>query len=1221
MPSVGPVGNTGPGRIALKIRYYCTKYLHLQRVLLQDRDLLNLRHLPGFADFILKNYLEEYVNESLKISRSIKIPLLKFFDSLPESQVRQIATQTSSEFLQYLAENRAMDQIQSGLKMWMQDQLPIISKGEIGAEDITMINYVRKEVLLHFIPLYTSDLSSALELVKEIDRFTLESETTSTSTYIRLLKDHIAEQLEFNENIREQLLEAQELAEIGSFEWDIINDTSQQTPQLSKIFELEKNQKLNEFLEKVHPEDRPAVESALNTAFNQTGLYDCEFRYLIKGKEKVLWSRGRVTFEKGIATKMKGTVMNVTERHKIVKSLLRSEALYKQAEALTHIGNYEWEIGTNKLTWTEELYRIYGLDPEKQDITPQIVGSFIHPDDLKATQDQMREAIREKSHFDFYYRIVLPGNKEKILHVRGEVIADPLTNEASRAIGTVQDVTEKQTLIRNLRRSDELYKQAQSISHLGNWTWNVTENFVEWTDEVYRIYGLVPQSEKIDYTRYLSFIHPEDLEKVTVNIEKALREQKPYDFYHRIILPDGTVKIVHSKGEIIKDSSGRVTKLVGTAQDVTERQELISSLQQSDALYRQAQAIAHIGNWTYNLEEDAMNWSDELYRIFGLETQSGEFASRDFMDMVHPDDRHLLDDIMEKTIAEPKAFDLFFRTMPVNDVSRTVHMKAEVLLDEDQKLEGMFGTMQDVTEQQMIEQQLRENQNFIQKIADATPSIITSYNINTGKYRFVSGGLEKLLGYSPSQPLEEGIAFFISVVHPDDLEPIMLQNQRAMELANQGKDNDSIVEFIYRMRHKSGEYRWFHTYGTIFDRNQEGKVEHVLNISIDITQQMKAEEKIEEQEYFIRHIADASPTILYLFDVRSGQVIYINKEIDPVLGYTPNEIIGLGNRAIPELYHPEDAVKMFDRLKEYNDPAHPKMLFQFECRMKHKNGEWRWLLVREIVFKRTIDGKISEVLGAALDITERREMEEELAQQKIELQQSNKSLEEYAYVASHDLKEPLRKISTFGDRLLGMKHSLDEEGRSYLDKMVTSSQRMQQMINDLLSVSMITANKSFQQYDLQNILDEIIQTLEFKIEELGAVVTSDKLPKANIDPSQFRQLFQNLLSNSLKFIRPNTVPEIKISHTYLSPADVRELNLTKANRYLQINFKDNGIGFDKKFSEKIFTIFQRLHTRSEYEGTGIGLAICRRITENHGGTIFARGEQGKGSEFSIIIPG
>jgi signal transduction histidine kinase len=167
---------------------------------------------------------------------------------------------------------------------------------------------------------------------------------------------------------------------------------------------------------------------------------------------------------------------------------------------------------------------------------------------------------------------------------------------------------------------------------------------------------------------------------------------------------------------------------------------------------------------------------------------------------------------------------------------------------------------------------------------------------------------------------------------------------------------------------------------------------------------------------------------------------------------------------------------------------------------------------------------------------------------------------------------------------------------------------------------MISGEKNFEMYSLQDILAEVLQTLEYKIDKKWAVIKAENLPEARIIPSQFRQLFQNLLSNSLKFVRPNVQPKIQISYTYVSSKQLNDVKLAKANRYLQIQFSDNGIGFDKRFADKIFTIFQRLHGRNEYEGTGIGLAICKKIVENHGGVIYASSLQEKGANFVLIIP-
>ena len=188
---------------------------------------------------------------------------------------------------------------------------------------------------------------------------------------------------------------------------------------------------------------------------------------------------------------------------------------------------------------------------------------------------------------------------------------------------------------------------------------------------------------------------------------------------------------------------------------------------------------------------------------------------------------------------------------------KVLHRKGEFIFNEQGEAIKLVGTTQDVSEQFRIQQELKENQTFIRKIADATPSIISAYNINTGKYSFVSEGLKKLLGYDPEEAKEKGVAFFEEIIHPDDLQPIMEKNIAALKEANhpENRENNDIVEFIYRMRHVDGAYLWFHTYGTVFDRNQNGEVEQVLNISLDVTDQYEAIRTIEEQEHFIEHIA------------------------------------------------------------------------------------------------------------------------------------------------------------------------------------------------------------------------------------------------------------------------------------------------------------------------------------------------------------------------------
>lgn len=271
----------------------------------------------------------------------------------------------------------------------------------------------------------------------------------------------------------------------------------------------------------------------------------------------------------------------------------------------------------------------------------------------------------------------------------------------------------------------------------------------------------------------------------------------------------------------------------------------------------------------------------------------------------------------------------------------------------------------------------------------------------------------------------------------------------------------------------------------------------------------------------------------------------------------------------------------------------------------------RYLLASETVFTDTY----IDLLNNRID-----EHARGLMQKNLLLEQSNANLEEFAYVASHDLKEPLRKISIFGDRLLSTQYQyLAADGQLYLEKIIDSSRKMQALINDLLSLSLISGNKSFVHHSLQDIMNDVLRTLDHEIEEKQATVHVQPLPEAKIIPSQFRQLFQNLLSNSLKFVKQDVKPEIFVNYRWLRYKDVEQYRLIRSRSYLEITFTDNGIGFDNMFAGKIFAIFQRLNQKA-HEGTGIGLAICKKIVENHGGVIFASGEPGNGATFTFIIP-
>lgn len=259
-------------------------------------------------------------------------------------------------------------------------------------------------------------------------------------------------------------------------------------------------------------------------------------------------------------------------------------------------------------------------------------------------------------------------------------------------------------------------------------------------------------------------------------------------------------------------------------------------------------------------------------------------------------------------------------------------------------------------------------------------------------------------------------------------------------------------------------------------------------------------------------------------------------------------------------------------------------------------------------------------LASLRDITHRKQTEKELKELAIALQQSNRELREFAQIASHDLQEPLRKIQAFGERLKSRYgDALNGEGRDYLDRMQSGAQRMQNLINGLLTFSRVTTGgRRFMPTNLNEVLKDVLSDLEVRIEQSEGRVEAEELPVINADPIQMHQLLLNVIGNALKFHRPDVPPLVRVYSQHLH--ERRQRGDGPFGELCQLMVEDNGIGFDEQYVNSIFNVFQRLHTRRQYEGTGLGLAVCRKIAERHGGSITARSVPHQGATFIITLP-
>jgi PAS domain S-box-containing protein len=407
--------------------------------------------------------------------------------------------------------------------------------------------------------------------------------------------------------------------------------------------------------------------------------------------------------------------------------------------------------------------------------------------------------------------------------------------------------------------------------------------------------------------------------------------------------------------------------------------------------------------------------------------------------------------------------------------------------------------------------------------------------------------------------------------------------------------------------------------------DDEGNVIGAMNVHIDITDRKETEQALKISEDRFRLLANSMPQMIWTADAE-GNLNYFS---EPVFAYSGLDAERIFREGWLEIVHPDDRpgnIELWTKAVQTGTP------FNYEHRFRRHDGEYRWQLSRAIP-QYDDKGNIRMWVGTSTDIHDKRVFADELAAQVEErtaelklsnesLLRSNSELMQFAYVASHDLQEPLRKIQTFVSRIEEMESgNMTEKGRDYFARIQNASARTQKLIKDLLAFSRTnTLEKSFERTDLNDILGKVKDDLNELLQQNRVTIANGELPVLPAISFQFAQLFTNLITNSVKFAKKEQNPVITITSGIVEGKYIKHESASPDKVYHHISFSDNGIGFDPQFNERVFLVFQRLHTREAYEGTGIGLAICKRIAENHNGFITATGIPGEGASFNVYIP-
>ncbi len=622
-------------------------------------------------------------------------------------------------------------------------------------------------------------------------------------------------------------------------------------------------------------------------------------------------------------------------------------------------------------------------------------------------------------------------------------------------------------------------------------------------------------------------------------------------------------------------------------------------LEQNQALKRSEERFRALiennadGITVSGLQEESLYISPALLRILGF-TES-EMQEKTRKDLVHPDDLEYSKGIMAETLQNPgKVVRGRYRLKHKDGSWRSVDVTATNFLN-NPAIAGIVRNIRDITDQLKMEEIARLGEaQAIESIKDYSIVMLDP----AGKILTWNAGAERIKGYLASEIIGQHMSTFYT---PEDN-----RKRHSEELLKIAVKEGRVEDEGWRVR-KDGS-RFMADVVITALKDEKEKVRGFIKVTRDVTEIKKAQEEIKQANDFLNTILENIPNMIFVKDAKELRFVKFNKAGEELLGLRKSDLLGKNDYD----FFPKDQADSFTE-KDRKVLEGRRLLDIPEEPIDTKEKGKRLLHTKKIpIFN--AQGGLEYLLGISEDITEQKR-QEGLRVYAQALEVSNRELQEFVFVVSHDLQEPLRKVQSFGEFLKDEYGSkLEETGLGYLERMRGAAKRMQILINDLLSLTRVTTKaQPFHLVDLSQVVKEVVSDLETRIKEKNAIIEIGLLPVIEADATQMRQLFQNLIVNAIKFQKQGVAPFIKITGSIMEEGG-------SVGSQCRIQVEDNGIGFENKYGEQIFKVFERLHGQDEYEGTGIGLSICRKVAARHGGTLTAEGFPGKGSVFTLILP-
>ena len=804
------------------------------------------------------------------------------------------------------------------------------------------------------------------------------------------------------------------------------------------------------------------------------------------------------------------------------------------------------------------------------------------------------------------------------------------------------DVTERKKAEEALRQSKIQLELAHRSAGAGIWDWDMLSQHLNWSKELYALFGLDPGSVEASFDLWNRVVHPDDLAFASNYIEQAIKEKKPLDSEYRVIHPNGEVHWINALGNTTYDDSGKPFHMAGLCTDITRRKLAEDALIKSESRLHRVYDSGMLGILYWNMNGQIIDANDKFLEIVGYSKDDLENGKIDWMNMTPPEFRYL----DENSVAELKAIGVnkapFEKEYIRKDGTRVPILISGAMLDEE-RFNGVAFVV-DITERKRAEEALIESERKFRH---------TVINLDEGYYRVTMDGVllehnqafSRILGFDANADLKG--------IHLPDFWQYPDKRKKYLEAISA---NDSISNYQIEVKTQTGEKRSVLANAHLV-KDENGQPIRIEGVFLDITERIRLEESLQRHAgrlqnlhkidkailsavetpeaiiqktlHHIRSLLSSQHASIGMFDFEN-EVLQLfcsnirDQSIDVAKRYLISNALGdleilrekkmdvvenISLRSLPpdlqRIFHAEGVMSCINVPLISGDKLIGAMNLGWEDPRTFTPEELE--IAGEVADEITVAIEQVRLRQAAKHYAE--ELEKRVEERTSQLLAANKELEAFSYSVSHDLRAPLRHINGYISILSKhLKDILPEKEKHYFDTITDSARQMGKLIDDLLHFSRTGRQEmQFTSLDMSAVLKDALQVIQHESFGRGIKWVVAGLPQVTGDYALLRLVWLNLLSNAVKFGRANVIPQI-------------EIGAVDDNNEFVFFVRDNGVGFDMQYAHKLFGVFERLHSAQEFEGTGIGLANVRRIIQRHGGRTWAEAEVGKGATFYFSLP-